>query len=101
MKGQLQPLQEPTDHDTTSEDDEPEEIDTKYVTLYGLHIPKRTADKGKGGGGDVFSLFKSLTSGHVITRDTMTKALEKMKEHLICKEHLVCEAMLLIYYSQM
>ncbi len=33
----------------------------------------------------MFSFFKSLTSGKVVTREGMDPVLEKMKEHLIGK----------------
>lgn len=35
------------------------------------------------GGGGVFSLFKSLTAGRVITAQSIEPVMEKMKEHLI------------------
>ena len=41
-----------------------------------------SASGGSGGGG-FFSMFKSLSGGKTITRESMEPVLEKMKEHLI------------------
>lgn len=42
-------------------------------------------EKAGGGGGGMFSFFKALTGGKVISREAMAATLDKMKEHLMTK----------------
>ena len=55
---------------------------TAHVLYFVVHVHVCISYSTKSSGG-VFSFFKSLTAGRVITRESMSPVMEKMKEHLI------------------
>lgn len=44
---------------------------------------EETVSSSPSGGGGLLSLFKGLTGGKTITRDSMKPVLDKMSDHLI------------------
>ncbi|XP_011403720.1 PREDICTED: signal recognition particle receptor subunit alpha-like [Amphimedon queenslandica] len=64
--------------------DEEKDLSLKGSMIGQLQPVDQDTPKESGGGG-VFSLFKSITAGRVITAESIGPVMEKMKEHLITK----------------
>lgn len=80
MKGVIQDLEVESDSDE-SDDESEEEEDSN---LAGANAAKANATAtGKRGG--VFSMFSKFVGAKNLTRDDMTSALDKLREHLIAK----------------
>ncbi|KAJ2162615.1 hypothetical protein GGF46_000488 [Coemansia sp. RSA 552] len=56
--------------------------DSGFVLLDG---DEEGADKGSSGSGGIFGIFKSLTSGRVLTRELLAEPMARMREHLANK----------------